>query len=179
VLLLPALVLMPATDTATMILVDLPLCMATTGSLATFYMLAESAQGRSRAGRPRACPCSSRSAPASRRTSRRVWEGLNNMAGEFVRTPKQGNEGWAATRPPPTPLFETGDLALSFGSSSPRCDTGHYFATPVRGALHASATATWPCSSPGAESADLVDLVFETMKETHGPRREDQDLRLR
>ena len=40
VLLLPALVLMPATNTMTMIMVDLPLCVATTGSLAAFYMLA-------------------------------------------------------------------------------------------------------------------------------------------
>ena len=47
VLLLPALLLMPATDTRTMLIVDLPLCLGATGSLVTFYAMAERAQGRS------------------------------------------------------------------------------------------------------------------------------------
>ena len=46
VLLLPALLLMPATSNLTMFLVDLPLLSASTGSLAAFYMEAERAQGR-------------------------------------------------------------------------------------------------------------------------------------
>ena len=41
VLLLPALIIMPATNAMTMLIIDLPLCAATTGSLLTFYMLAE------------------------------------------------------------------------------------------------------------------------------------------
>ena len=48
VLLLPALILMPATSTGTMLLVDLPLCIGTTGSLLAFYAMAEAAQGRNR-----------------------------------------------------------------------------------------------------------------------------------
>src|SRR3984885_13755223 len=41
VLLLPALILMPATDLRTMLLIDLPLVVGTTGSLAAFYAMAE------------------------------------------------------------------------------------------------------------------------------------------
>ncbi|HWL85546.1 MAG TPA: glycosyltransferase, partial [Polyangiaceae bacterium] len=48
ILLLPALVLMPATNPQTMLLIDLPLCIGTTGSLAAFYAMAEVAQGRRR-----------------------------------------------------------------------------------------------------------------------------------
>src|SRR5208337_923311 len=48
VLLLPALILMPATNARTMLLIDLPLCFGTTGSLAAFYAMAEGAQGRRR-----------------------------------------------------------------------------------------------------------------------------------
>src|SRR5262245_47969750 len=91
VLLLPALTLMPATDTFTMLIVDLPLCVATTGSLAAFYMLAESAQGRPRRGAlarlPMLIALGTGLAP---HLSRAVVEGLQHMAGEFVRTPKQG-----------------------------------------------------------------------------------------
>ena len=56
----------------TMLLIDLPLCIGTTGSLAAFYAMAEAAQGRRRLRRAQArSRRSSRSARASRRTSRR------------------------------------------------------------------------------------------------------------
>ena len=45
--LLPALIFMPATDIRTLVIIDLPLCMGATGSLAAFYGMAEKAQGRS------------------------------------------------------------------------------------------------------------------------------------
>jgi cellulose synthase/poly-beta-1,6-N-acetylglucosamine synthase-like glycosyltransferase len=48
VLLLPALISMPATNVRTMLLIDLPLVVGTTGSLAAFYAMAEMAQGRRR-----------------------------------------------------------------------------------------------------------------------------------
>src|SRR6185369_8398170 len=47
VLLLPMLAILPGTDPRSMFLIDLPLALSTTGSLAAFYMHAESAQGRS------------------------------------------------------------------------------------------------------------------------------------
>ncbi|HEX3769717.1 MAG TPA: glycosyltransferase, partial [Polyangiaceae bacterium] len=56
VLLLPALVLMPATNPRTMLMIDLPLVVGTTGSLAGFYTMAELAQGRSVWGALRRLP---------------------------------------------------------------------------------------------------------------------------
>ncbi|MBK8258558.1 MAG: glycosyltransferase [Polyangiaceae bacterium] len=131
ILILPALVLMPATSVRTMVLVDLPLCMATTGSLAAFYMLAESAQGRSRTGAlaklPLLIAVGTGLAP---HLTGAVWEGLRFMAGEFVRTPKQGNNKnryKAALQVPAAEAF----LALwSAASVAASVWTGHYFATP-------------------------------------------------
>jgi cellulose synthase/poly-beta-1,6-N-acetylglucosamine synthase-like glycosyltransferase len=131
VMLLPALVLMPATNAFTMLIVDLPLCTATTGSLAAFYMLAESAQGRARtsalARLPMIIALGTGLAP---HLSKAVFEGWTHMAGEFVRTPKQGvNKGrYRATAD--LPALETGLSALSFVSTVASIQTGHYFATP-------------------------------------------------
>jgi glycosyltransferase involved in cell wall biosynthesis len=131
VMLLPALVLMPATNTFTMLIVDLPLCTATTGSLAAFYMLAESAQGRARVGAlvrlPMIIALGTGLAP---HLTKAVFEGWTHMAGEFVRTPKHGvNKGrYRATSE--LPLLETGLSALSFVSIIASVQTGHYFATP-------------------------------------------------
>jgi len=131
VLLLPALVLLPATDTLTMLIVDLPLCVATTGSLAAFYMFAEAAQGRSRANvltrLPMLIALGTGLAP---HLSKAVFEGLRHMAGEFVRTPKHGvNKGRYRARAD-LPLLETCLCLLSFGSTVASIQTGHYFATP-------------------------------------------------
>src|SRR5262249_44488982 len=91
VLLLPALVLMPATDTRRIVLVHLPLCIGTTGSLGAFYSLAEAAQGRSgRHALLRLPALIALGAGLAPHLSRAVWEGLQSMAGEFVRTPKKG-----------------------------------------------------------------------------------------
>ena len=131
VLLLPALVLMPATDTKTMILVDLPLCVATTGSLAAFYMLAESAQGRSRRGAlarlPMLIALGTGLAP---HLSKAVVEGLSHMAGEFVRTPKQGVKKGRYRARADLPLVETFLALLSFAAVVASVRTGHWFATP-------------------------------------------------
>jgi cellulose synthase/poly-beta-1,6-N-acetylglucosamine synthase-like glycosyltransferase len=131
VLLLPALVLMPATDTVTMLLVDLPLCVATTGSLAAFYMLAEASQGRTRLGAltrlPMLIALGTGLAP---HLSKAVIEGLQTMAGEFVRTPKQGVKKGRYRARAELPLVETGLSVLSFLAMIASIRTGHYFATP-------------------------------------------------
>lgn len=131
VLLLPALVLMPATNTVTMIIVDLPLCAATTGSLAAFYMLAESAQGRSRRGAlvrlPMIIALGTGLAP---HLSKAVLEGVLSMAGEFVRTPKQGVKKGRYRARADLPILETALSILSFGAVIASIETGHYFATP-------------------------------------------------
>ena len=131
ILLLPALVLMPATDTLTMVLVDLPLCMATTGSLAAFYMLAESAQGRPRRGAiarlPMLIALGTGLAP---HLSKAVLEGLHQMAGEFIRTPKQGVKKGRYRARADLPIIETLLSLLSFAAVVASVQTGHYFATP-------------------------------------------------
>jgi hypothetical protein len=131
VLLLPALVLMPATNTVTMLIIDLPLCTATTGSLAAFYMLAESAQGRPRTGAlarlPMLIALGTGLAP---HLSKAVLEGLRSMAGEFVRTPKHGLRKGRYRAAADLPLFETCLALVSFISTAASLETGHYFATP-------------------------------------------------
>ena len=131
VLLLPALVLMPATNAVTMLLVDLPLCVATTGSLAAFYMLAESAQGRPRAGALRRLPALiALGTGLAPHLSKAVFEGLEHMAGEFIRTPKQGvNKGRYRARAD-VPFTETILSLISLGSVIASIRTGHWFATP-------------------------------------------------
>jgi cellulose synthase/poly-beta-1,6-N-acetylglucosamine synthase-like glycosyltransferase len=134
VLLLPALILMPATNVRTMLLIDLPLCIGTTGSLAAFYSMAESAQGRSRrqalANLPALLALGAGLAP---HLSKAVIEGLRSMAGEFVRTPKAGASGAMSPRyraRADLPLIEMGLCALSCGSTIASVQTGHWFATP-------------------------------------------------
>jgi glycosyltransferase involved in cell wall biosynthesis len=131
VLLLPALVLMPATDTVTMIIVDLPLCLATTGSLAAFYMLAESAQGRPRAGALKRLPMLiALGTGLAPHLSKAVLEGVQHMAGEFVRTPKHGVQKGRYRARADLPLLETALALLSFAAVIASVETGHYFATP-------------------------------------------------
>jgi len=131
VLLLPALVLFPAADSVTMLAIDLPLCAATTGSLAAFYMLAESAQGRPRLGAllrlPMLIALGTGLAP---HLSKAVLEGCRQMAGEFVRTPKHGvNKGRYRVRTD-LPLVETLLALISFAAVIASIETGHYIATP-------------------------------------------------
>ncbi len=190
VLLLPALVLMPATDTLTLIIIDLPLCTATTGSLAAFYMLAESAQGRPSKNAilklPMLIALGTGLAPY---LSKAVFEGLSQMAGEFVRTPKQGVKKGRYKASVDLPLLETGLSLLSLVSVVASVQTGHYFATPFailftigyayvafltageqlfrrREALQqanagaAAAPASWPVSEPApAQVTEASDLA--------------------
>ncbi len=132
VLLLPALILMPATNPTTMLLIDLPLCIGTTGSLAAFYAMAMTAQGRSRLDALRMLPALlALGAGLAPHLTKAVFEGLRSMAGEFVRTPKHGemrsNRYRARADLPSVEIF----LALvSFASVVASLETGHWFATP-------------------------------------------------
>jgi cellulose synthase/poly-beta-1,6-N-acetylglucosamine synthase-like glycosyltransferase len=131
VLLLPALMFMPATNTQTMLLVDLPLVIGTTGSLSMFYAMAESAQGRSRLSALYRLPMViALGAGLAPHLTKAVFEGLSNMAGEFVRTPKKGsNEGRYRARAA-LPMIEIGLSLLSLGSVVMSIETRHFFATP-------------------------------------------------
>jgi cellulose synthase/poly-beta-1,6-N-acetylglucosamine synthase-like glycosyltransferase len=131
VLLLPALVLMPATDPKTMLMIDLPLVIGTTGSLAGFYAMAEAAQGRSRWGAMRQLPALlALGAGLAPHLSKAVWEGLRSMAGEFVRTPKKGTLEGRYRAAADLPLVEVALGLISAASTAASIETGHWFATP-------------------------------------------------
>jgi cellulose synthase/poly-beta-1,6-N-acetylglucosamine synthase-like glycosyltransferase len=131
VLLLPALILSPATDTWTMVLIDLPLCIGTTGSLAAFYGLAERAQGRGAwlalYRLPALIALGVGMAP---HLTRAVWDGFRSMSGEFVRTPKKGTREGRYRAYAALPATEMGLGVLSAFSAVASVETGHWFATP-------------------------------------------------
>ena len=134
VLLLPALILMPATNPSTMLLIDLPLCVGTTGSLAAFYAMAEAAQGRRRVDALRILPALlALGAGLAPHLSKAVLEGLRSMAGEFVRTPKHGSSLATYHRyraRADLPTVEVLLCLVSFASVVASLETGHWFATP-------------------------------------------------
>jgi hypothetical protein len=128
--------MMPATDTKTMLAIDLPLVIGTTGSLATFYAMAEMAQGRRSIDAIRQLPALlALGAGLAPHLTRAVWEGLRSMAGEFIRTPKKGS----SSQPLPLgryrasadlPAAEIALCLLSAASTVASIATGHWFATP-------------------------------------------------
>lgn len=132
VLLLPVLLLMPATNPITMVLVDLPLCIGTAGSLAAFYAMAESAQGRSRWSAIRLLPALlALGAGLAPHLSKAVFDGWRGTAGEFVRTPKAGSTKAVRYRArADLPFVEIGLALLSIASIVASLETGHWFATP-------------------------------------------------
>ena len=130
-LLLPALVLMPATNPRTMLLIDLPLCIGTTGSLAAFYAMAEKAQGRRRIDALRQLPALlALGAGLAPHLTRAVIEGLGSMAGEFVRTPKRGIQRERYHARADLPVIEILLCLFSGASTVAAVETGHWFATP-------------------------------------------------
>jgi hypothetical protein len=131
VLLLPALILMPATDIKTMLIIDLPLCVGATGSLATFYIVAERAQGRSTWDAIKRLPLLiALGAGLAPHLTRAVYEGLNSMAGEFVRTPKKGTTAGRYRQHAELPTLEIALALLSTLSVVASLHTGHWFAAP-------------------------------------------------
>ncbi len=132
VLLLPALILMPATNPATMLIIDLPLCIGTTGSLAAFYSMAEAAQGRRRMDAIKTLPALlALGAGLAPHLTKAVFEGLRSMAGEFVRTPKHGaNHSHRYRARADLPTIEVALSLFSLASVVASLKTGHWFATP-------------------------------------------------
>jgi cellulose synthase/poly-beta-1,6-N-acetylglucosamine synthase-like glycosyltransferase len=131
VLLLPALILMPATNPTTMLMIDLPLCIGTTGSLAAFYCMAELAQGRRRRDAFRQLPALlALGAGLAPHLTKAVFEGLRSMAGEFVRTPKKGGAANRYHARADLPMVEIALCLFSFASTVASVETGHWFATP-------------------------------------------------
>jgi cellulose synthase/poly-beta-1,6-N-acetylglucosamine synthase-like glycosyltransferase len=131
VLLLPALLLMPATDVRTMLIVDLPLCIGATGSIATFYAMAERAQGRSAWSAIRKLPMLiALGAGLAPHLTKAVFEGLNSMAGEFIRTPKRGAAAGRYRQIAQLPRTELFLATVSAASVIAAVETDHWFALP-------------------------------------------------
>jgi cellulose synthase/poly-beta-1,6-N-acetylglucosamine synthase-like glycosyltransferase len=131
ILLLPALILMPATDLSTMLVIDLPLCIGATGSIVTFYAMAERAQGRSAWQAVAAMPgLIALGAGLSPFLTRAVIEGLRTMAGEFVRTPKRGKDASRYRQSTKWPVIELLLGAVSGTSVFVAIETSHWFALP-------------------------------------------------
>ena len=131
VLLLPALLLMPATDLVSMLLIDLPLCVGATGSIATFYAMAEHAQGRSVWFALRKLPALiALGAGLAPHVSKAVLEGMRSMSGEFVRTPKRGTARGRYRQIAEIPGAELCLGAISAASVAAAVQTGHWFALP-------------------------------------------------
>ncbi len=134
VLLLPALILMPATDVKTMLIIDLPLCIGATGSIVTFYMMADHAQGRSALGALKRIPgLIALGAGLSPHLTKAVVEGMRSMSGEFVRTPKKGVVAGRYRQSAQLPWIEIGLTMLSLASVVASIQTNHWFATPFAG----------------------------------------------
>jgi Glycosyltransferase like family 2 len=131
VLLLPALVLMPATNLKAMLMIDLPLVVGTTGSLAGFYAMAEVGQGRSAWGALRRLPALlALGAGLAPHLTKAVWEGLRSMSGEFIRTPKKGMLQGRYRAAADLPITESALFLISGASTAASIETGHWFATP-------------------------------------------------
>jgi hypothetical protein len=62
--------------------------------------------------------------------SKAVLEGMQHMAGEFVRTPKHGVKKGRYRARADLPVVETALALLSFAAVIASVETGHYFATP-------------------------------------------------
>ncbi|MGH7293591.1 MAG: glycosyltransferase, partial [Polyangiaceae bacterium] len=131
VLLLPALLMMPATDPKTMLMIDLPLVIGTTGSLAAFYTMAEAAQGRRGIDALKQLPALlALGAGLAPHLSKAVWEGLRSMSGEFIRTPKKGTSEGRYRAAADLPMIEIALGLVSGASTLASIETGHWFATP-------------------------------------------------
>jgi cellulose synthase/poly-beta-1,6-N-acetylglucosamine synthase-like glycosyltransferase len=131
VLLLPTVTYMPASSWSDMVFVDLPITVATTGSLVLFYGLANVAQGRSILSALVRLPVLvALNAGLAPNQSRAVWAGLRSMAGEFVRTPKKGIQAGRYRQAAELPWVEMILSAVSLTTVVTALQHGHYFAGP-------------------------------------------------
>lgn len=131
VLLLPTVAYMPASDWRGILLVDLPITVFTSGSLALFYGVANLAQGRSLTSALVRLPALiALNAGLAPHQTRAVFEGLRSMSGEFVRTPKKGNSAGRYFMSAGIPFVELCLAGTCAVTAVTAFRTGHYFAAP-------------------------------------------------
>jgi cellulose synthase/poly-beta-1,6-N-acetylglucosamine synthase-like glycosyltransferase len=132
ILLLPVVLLLPAKTPWTMLFLDLPLFLGTTGSLTAFYGLAERAQGRRAIEAVKVTPALiAVGVGLTPLITKALFEGSSAMAGEFVRTPKKGSKaGRYKANQFDMPVWEPLLFAVAMSDMIASLATGHYFATP-------------------------------------------------
>ncbi len=131
VLLLPVLMSVNLPDWRMAILFDLPLCLAPLSSLGAFYMLAETAQGRTRWDAVRMLPALiALGAGLAPHLTAGVSEGLRTSGGQFIRTPKHGNNRNRYRARVELPFTEMFFALLCAASTVVSVYSGHWFATP-------------------------------------------------
>jgi hypothetical protein len=105
--------------------------MGATGSLAAFYGMAERARGRSIwhavAKLPALIALGAGLAP---HLTAAVFDGMSNMAGEFVRTPKRGEARGRYRQVAKIPFAEILLGFVSAASIAAAVETGHWLALP-------------------------------------------------
>jgi cellulose synthase/poly-beta-1,6-N-acetylglucosamine synthase-like glycosyltransferase len=130
-LLLPVLLTVKVSDPMTMVLFDMPLCMAPMSSLAAFYMLAESVQGRSRWSALKMLPVLiAMGTGLAPHLTAAVHDGLRTTAGEFVRTPKHGTDRWRYFAGGSLPITELLCAIVTAASFVVAIQAGHFIAAP-------------------------------------------------
>ena len=133
VILLPLVLLLPASGSLLVLLIDIPLFFGTTGSLACFYAMAERAQGRRARDAFFVVPALiAVGVGLTPLITRALVRGMRSMAGEFVRTPKRGDSSGVRykAKMEGVPFAESALCAVSFASTIASLETGHYVATP-------------------------------------------------
>jgi|LNFM01.1.fsa_nt_gb cellulose synthase/poly-beta-1,6-N-acetylglucosamine synthase-like glycosyltransferase len=134
VFLLPMLLVMPAGDPRTLLLVDIPLLLGSSGSVAAFYVAADVTQGRSALGALVKLPAlMALGCGMSPYLTKAVWQGLGGATGEFVRTPKKGDKTAVKQRYHARTQIPWIELLLSlqnFAAIGVALSTGHIIAAP-------------------------------------------------
>ncbi len=134
ILILPAVLIIPAGDIGTMLAVDLPLCFGATGSIATYFVMAERLQGRSGWGAIARLPTViALGAGMSPLLAKAFIQGLRERHGEFVRTPKKGDRAGRYRQRARLPWTEMLLALVSLSGFVAALQTGHYFAAPFTG----------------------------------------------
>ena len=131
-LLLPLVFTLRNVNTWTMVIIDLPLFLGTTGSLAAFYSLTESYQGRrwlrSLETIPALLVVGVGLTPI---VAKALWEGQRGIQSEFVRTPKKGSSSVRyAARKSQLPVIEAALCVWSFATLVATIQFAHYVAAP-------------------------------------------------
>ncbi len=132
--LLPMLIVMPASDPRSLLLVDFPLFFGSTGSVVMFYVTADVAQGRSVWDALKRLPSlMALGCGMSPYLTKAVAQGLGGPTGEFVRTPKKGEKSakaqryHARTQLPMLEMLLSLENAVAIGVA---IQTKHYAAAP-------------------------------------------------